>query len=349
MDDTVYIIVLNWNGTGDTISCLNTLRENDYSNFTIVLVDNGSDLEPLSILKKWCINNFEHILFYTEKEAINGGTKKEELSIKLVNSENKLIFIEINDNIGFAAGNNVALKYVLKNNATYVMLLNNDTYVLRDSLSLLMKFMKENDDYVAVVPQIRYSEKKNKIWNCGGKITWFGNRKYYYANYLSEKVPKVGYKQITYVTGCALLFKPHITGILTEKFFFGEEDLDFSFRQKKNHRKMACVFSSIIYHKVSSSVNKIMKQKIGRVYLFYLSRFIDNRQYSSNVYYLIKVTVNLVYAIPMILFRYRFGLKQTYFMLSTLIKELNKIDKITKKYCFKSLEEDFNRPIKWES
>jgi GT2 family glycosyltransferase len=38
----VSIIILNWNGKGDTIECLESLKHVTYPNYEILVVDNGS-------------------------------------------------------------------------------------------------------------------------------------------------------------------------------------------------------------------------------------------------------------------------------------------------------------------
>lgn len=345
MNSVVYIIVLNWNGTEDTIACLSSIKNIDYNNYVVVLVDNGSRNEELEILQKWCHDNFNLLVLYNIELALNGGNNTSEVELKKTVSNEKLIFIKNNENLGFAAGNNVALKYVLAKEAKYAMLLNNDTILEKESISILMNFLAAHDEYVAVTPQIRYFEPNDVIWNCGGKITWFGNRRYYYAGDHISKVPLEGFRNVSFITGCAILFKPKMTGILTEKFFFGEEDLDFSFRQKMEKKKMACCFSSIIYHKVNASVKKLDVNILGSVYIQYLSRLINNRQYSSKFMFIVKIAVNLGYAIPMIMLRYKISLKRIFFMIIKILMELRKIDKIDKDYSLRFLKEDFSHFI----
>lgn len=347
MKEKLYIIILNWNGNHDTIDCLNSIKNSDYTNYTVVLVDNGSKKENLIKLKEWVIEKYSKVVFYNMDEAILGPNEEKEIDFDSYLSSEKLIFIENNDNLGFAGGNNIALKYFLKTTDSLAMLLNNDTEVNKNTISELISFMEENKDFVAVTPQIRYFDPNNLIWNCGGKITWFGNRKYYFANKNINRVPQNGFKKITFITGCALLFKPRITGVLTEKFFFGEEDLDFSFKQLENKRKMACCFSSILYHKVSSSVKSVKVEIVGHTYLHYISRLINIRQYSSRFMFFIKIIINLGYAIPMVLLRHKFSFKQTFKMIFTILKELQRIDSIDKDYCFRSLKEDFKKPVNW--
>ena len=344
MNKSVYIIVLNWNGSEDTINCLKSIKKNSYDNYTVVLVDNGSSESDFEYLKLWCVENFSLFIQYNRLQAENGGIFETEELLKKTDSKEKIILINNNENLGFAAGNNVALRYTLQVKADYSYLLNNDTVIEPDSIEKLIDFLEINPTYVAVTPQIRYFEPNDIIWNCGGKILWFGTRRYYYAGKKISEVPEKSFKNITYITGCALLFKPHITGILTEKFFFGEEDLDFSFRQKIAKRKMACVFDSIIYHKVGSSANKIRGHNpIGHIYLNYLMRLLDNRQYTNPFMFKVKVVILLSYAIPMIRIRYKIKFSTIFKMINHLLKELKKREKINKEYCFRYLKEDFKK------
>jgi len=342
MYERVNIIILNWNGTNDTIACLKSLKENKYANYKIIIVDNGSDPESISGLIHWCENNFSQIVFYDKNQAESGGKDEDEKLLENTKSSDRLVFVKNNENLGFAAGNNVALRYIQKRNSEYAMLLNNDTIVEKNALSILMRFLITHKEYTAVTPQIRYFEPNNIIWNCGGKITWFGNRKYYYAGKHISNVSRKSSKRITFITGCALLFKPQITGILTEKFFFGEEDFEFSMRQKRLKNNMACIFPSIIYHKVSASADKLRGNILGSVYLHYLSRLIDNKHYSSKNMFRIKKVLNLSYVILVLRFKHQIGFKQIAAMIRKLLKELKTLDRIDRDYYLRFIKEDFS-------
>ena len=57
---------------------------------------------------------------------------------------NKLIFVQSKKNNGFAAGNNVGIKYILQNDPkSFCWMLNNDTVVKRNSLLKLVQFQKK--------------------------------------------------------------------------------------------------------------------------------------------------------------------------------------------------------------
>jgi GT2 family glycosyltransferase len=51
MNSSVYIIVLNWNGSDMTLDCLKSLSKVQYGNFKILVVDNGSSDDSVNVIK----------------------------------------------------------------------------------------------------------------------------------------------------------------------------------------------------------------------------------------------------------------------------------------------------------
>ena len=49
----VYIIILNYNGWQDTIECLESVLRNDYPNYQVIVVDNGSPNNSMEYIKAW--------------------------------------------------------------------------------------------------------------------------------------------------------------------------------------------------------------------------------------------------------------------------------------------------------
>jgi GT2 family glycosyltransferase len=174
------------------------------------------------------------------------------------------------------------------------LLLNNDTEVMPDFLAKLHSFSALHPQYRVLTPKINYYYDKHKIWNCGGKLQ-FGFRNYYYAGCADTDVKEREFIDISFVTGCALFFYPEILDddghLLTERFFFGEEDFEFSMRMKKTNVQMACVLDSLIYHKVGASSNKMYHS--GKVFLHYLNRFVDIRLHKPALFYICWAMVNM--------------------------------------------------------
>lgn len=80
----VYIILVNYNSCEDTIECVKSLERITYENYKIVIVDNNSNDDSVNNLNK-------------------------EL--------NACILIQSKENLGFAGGNNIGIKYALDNSA----------------------------------------------------------------------------------------------------------------------------------------------------------------------------------------------------------------------------------------
>lgn len=282
------IIILNWNGEDDTIECLNSINQSSKSGFITVLIDNGSTPESLERLKNKCKIIYKNIIFLNKTQILN--CQKSFLQLLSVSlTDETLVFIEIGENLGFAKGNNIGIKFAELLESEWVLLLNNDTVVLKNTFYNLAKFIKENPSIKAITPQIRYFEPNTKIWNCGGDLTYFGRQKYNFADRDFTYLPTTGFSKITFITGCALLFNYKETGVLSEKYYFGEEDYEFSLRMKKNGFQMVCVYDSIIYHKIGISRKKNYNP-LGAIYIYYINRLINTRNYySSQRWHILKI------------------------------------------------------------
>ncbi len=90
----VCCILLNWNGWQDTIECLDALKECTYQHMEIVVVDNGST---------------------------NGSVSKIKAAYP------SIAVVESKENLGFAKGCNLGIRYGLARDADYLWLLNNNT------------------------------------------------------------------------------------------------------------------------------------------------------------------------------------------------------------------------------
>ena len=137
MKPQVSIIILNWNGYKDTVECISSLKQIDYENFQVVLVDNGSSKN--------------------ESELLNNSFPK----IKTIRSDK---------NLGFSGGNNLGIKYLLEQSADYILLINNDTTVNKNFLDPLVEKMLQDKQVGIVAPQINYYSEPSLVWSVGGKI-----------------------------------------------------------------------------------------------------------------------------------------------------------------------------------
>lgn len=302
------IIVLNWNGTDDTLACLESLTKAE-GHFCVYVVDNGSSDDSLTRIGAW----------------IEGHG---EMDVRLV---------PLDRNYGFARGNNMGIAVARQDNPDSYLLLNNDTEVRPDFLVRLQAFSKRSPQYRILTPKINYFYDKQKIWNCGGKLS-FGFRKYHYAGQSNSAVRETDYIPISFVTGCALFFYPELLDeqgrLLTERFFFGEEDFELSLRMKEKNVAMACVLDSLIYHKVGATVGRT--QGVSKYYMHYLNRFIDVRLHFGAVKYAVWKLLNLPFVVRCF-YRSTQSVSVTYRLLTRLFRDAKSKDSVT--------QDDFNRLV----
>lgn len=268
------VIVLNWNGCGLLLECLESLMKAE-GDFFVIVADNAST-----------DSSAEKSMAWLESKGISHRLVNEGKEQGVVACGREVIFYSLKENYGFAKGNNIAVSLAMQSSPERLLLLNNDTEVEPDFITHLEDFQLQHSEYKVLTPLIFFNSDRNKIWNAGGKLS-MGFRKYYYPNQGREAVKEKLFKPITFVTGCALYFSPDILDtdgrILTERFFFGEEDFEFSLRMKRTGVKMACVMGAVIYHKVGSSINKSFAP--GKFYIHYLNRFIDVRLNYGKFFY----------------------------------------------------------------
>jgi GT2 family glycosyltransferase len=270
-DEGLNIILINFNGSSDTIECLNSIIISDYDNIEITIVDNNSSIYDFNILSQYIYHNYRNLYEYEFTDFNFNVTN----NIVLSNSQPRINLIRLNKNLGFANANNLAIDFGEKRFYNFYFILNNDTIILKDTISKLMNFITENPSYGALIPQIRFYHKRNVIWNCGGFIKFYGKCNYLFPNKCIDNIQLKKIYEVDYVTGCALLINNKKTGKFSNKFFFGEEDFDFSLRQKRKNIKMACLTSSVVFHKVNSTINKSNSNNISRFYYYYLCRLLN--------------------------------------------------------------------------
>ena len=216
----VFIIIINWNGKKDTLECLESIKNNDYPNYEVVIIDNGS---------------------------------KERFQV----SDSKIKVIYNKENLGFSGGNNVGIKYALKNKAGYILLLNNDTIVSNNFLSKIIKIAERDNKIGMIGPKIYFPNSK-KIWFAGGKINWLYNKGIMrgYDEIDNGQYDKPETQKTDYITGCCLLIKRDVVekiSLMPEEYFLYYEDTDWSLRARQIGYKCIFVPSAIIWHKGSKS------------------------------------------------------------------------------------------------
>lgn len=275
------IILLNWNNANDTIECVDSLliaAKNTESD--IVIFDNHSIDESVKNIQQHLIKQgVEYSLYNKQNDSF----------ITKIKAENsKILLFQNDENLGFAKGNNEAIKVVKKlfpNRFGRFFLLNNDTIIEENTLVSLLSCADKNKDIKVWTPVIVYADNPQIVWNAGGYIGKWGGKKYIGHKKFRNRLPTKGYSLITFITGCALLVDKDLINddnLLNEDFFFGEEDYYFSLKMKKKNVKMGVCFESELMHKVSTSIKKVSSTNhLPLFYINYLNRIVNMRNWMS--------------------------------------------------------------------
>lgn len=276
--NNVVIIIINWNRWEDTIECLESVYKNDYTNYSVILVDNDSSDDSVKKIKEYCNGKIEVESAFFKHDPNNKPIEilETKSSTKIENavesSSKKLILIESHKNVGFAEGNNIGIRYALKYlNTDYIMLLNNDTVVDKEFLVEMLK-VSENDNKIGIIgPKIYYYDEPNRIWFARGKISWkfCRGQNIGYNEIDTGQYDKV--VDVEYVSGCAFLIKKEVIekiGLLDSRFFLYFEEIDWTLRASKLGYRSVFVPNGKIWHKVSKSGGGIK----GGVGLYYITR-----------------------------------------------------------------------------
>lgn len=251
MKKLVSIIILNWNGKEDTIECLESIKELDYPNCEVIVVDNGSTDGSCEILKK----NYPYV--------------------KLIENEK---------NLGVARGNNLGI-YQAKGD--YILLLNNDIVVDMDILKDLVSVLESSPEIGIVGPTMYYYDDPKRIWvGGGGKIYWNKGE----ADILrSNEIDNGQFDEITevdYIASCALLTKKGIfeeIGYMDEKYFAYWDETDWCVRAGKAGYRVLYVPKAKMWHKISST-----SKKISGFYEYYNTRntFLFMKKHATRIQFI---------------------------------------------------------------
>ena len=219
----VVIIIVNWNGKHLLEECLNSIEKQDYDNFSVIFVDNGSKDGSVEFVKE----NFSNI-----------------------------DIVELKENTGFAKGNNIGMHKAFDDSEVeYIAILNTDAMVEKNWLTEMMKVIKQDEKIGSIVPKIKKYYKRNIIDSIGNAIHLDGGG-------VSNHINKVDngqfddIKEVFGPSGCAALYsKKMLKDIQMEDDFFAYfEDIDLNWRARLRGWKSLFASNAVVYHKHSESV-----------------------------------------------------------------------------------------------
>lgn len=242
----VLVIIPHYNKLILLKECLFHLEKQDYHNFDIIIVDNGSD---------------------------DGSA---EYIHKLSSSDDRYKMILLNENMGFAYAVNCGLKYAIDNGYEYSLLLNNDAYVEDDFVKEITHKIDSSSKLFAVSSLMINYHHKDLVDSFGDNYCLLG---FGFQNRIGEKISSFTFDEHTFsACGGAAIYRNSILeniGLFDEKFFAYLEDIDISYRARLYGYDITTCKTARCYHLGSAtSGSKYNEFKVrisarNNIYLIY--------------------------------------------------------------------------------
>lgn len=236
----VSIIIPNFNGAKYIETCFKSLHNQEYNDYEIIFVDNGSEDDSCSI----ALDNYSQI---------------------------KLIALDAN--YGFSKAVNEGIK---ASSSDFVVLLNNDTELEKEWLNNLIKCIESYDNIFSCSSKmIRYYERE-KTDDAGDGYNIFGWSYKKGDGLPNLKYNRDG--QVFASCAGAAIYRRKIfdeIGYFDENFFAYLEDMDISYRARIHGYKNVYCSDAVVYHIASatsgSRYNAFKARLIGRnsIYVIY--------------------------------------------------------------------------------
>jgi len=268
---SVCVLILNYNGWKDTIECLESLFRMRYPRFQVVVCDNASADGSVERIEEWargalvaeredpalpepggapvpkpvpCV-----VLDREEAERGGGGTSA------------PLVVVRNGVNGGFAAGNNVGLRYVLaRGDAEYVWLLNPDTVVHADALAALVHAAEADPRLAMTGGRLMFYHHPDVIQVVGGGTLsrWKGTTDLYgrFAPGDTEPVPG----PMDYIHGACILVRREVlrsVGLMDERYFLYSEEVDWCLRALGAGWRLGYAAECRVWHKEGASMTEV--------------------------------------------------------------------------------------------
>ncbi len=287
--ESVAVLLLNWNGWQDTIECLESVFQSIGVNFRVVVCDNGSKDLSLEKISDWASGSLAgsgmsgflgieklvttkpvNYVCYDRLQAEVGGDANERAS---------LVLIQTGDDLGFAGGNNVGLRYCLSHGGfDYVWILNNDTVVTPDSLRQLVLRMQQDTTIGMCGSKLVFYHQPTLVQAYGGSafdakrgvVKPLGQFQPVHAVCDTADIEA----QTAYVVGASMLVStPFLQsiGLMCEDYFLYFEEIDWAFRSRGKFR-LAYSNESLVYHKEGGSIGSSSSKEPSKTSTRYLYR-----------------------------------------------------------------------------
>lgn len=280
------VVIINWNSADNTIECLESLLRSDVP-LRAIVVDNASQDDSVSRILAWASGERPYtppngplarlttpplpkpvaVVRLDAAAALNGPSPAATLTL-----------IDAGENLGFAGGNNLGLKFALRDpGLDYFWCLNNDTVVEPSAARALLTRMDATHKAGMCGTVVRYYHRPGMVQALNGS-------RFKLLTGQSEGIgrgapasrsfdPRRVARDTDFVLGASLaVSRPFLQtiGLMDESYFLYFEEMDWSVRNRGRFQT-AFAHGAVVYHKeggaIGSSGNKGARSDLSEYYL----------------------------------------------------------------------------------
>ena len=215
-----------------------------------------------------CLNSIKKYEDEVPLEVIVSDNASTDGSVQMINDDFKWVKLVKGPNISFSNGNNRARNVV---KGEYVLLLNSDTLLHKNTLKKTIEYLENNEEVGAltcklVLPDGSLDKDARRRfptpWISFDRLFLGNGSKYWY-----EDIPANKIHEVDTIQGAFFLTRKEIldrVGWLDEKFVFDGEDLDLSYQIRKLGYKIVYYPEVSITHLKKATRNKLTDTQIQR-------------------------------------------------------------------------------------
>jgi GT2 family glycosyltransferase len=267
------IIILTYNSENYIIPCIKSVLTAASRNVIVIIVDNNSTDTTVHLIQQYFP---------------------------------RLHIIQNKKNLGYAGGNNVGIRYFMKQKKDYVLLLNPDTTVEKTLIESLITVFGADKKIGVAGPMIMYLNDKEKIWYAGGyfnKYLCYTRHPFMNKTIGKWRIAKAGAKRrsrlettsgseefrantnnklqniksgkTSFVTGACMMVRMDVfkkVGLLPEEYFLYYEDVFFCQFVKRAAYYCYFLAQPLVYHQVSASTGVSGKNDFTDFKAYYFAR-----------------------------------------------------------------------------